>query len=47
MIGSTRSAKKHDVKCSQTKQPISFVKDAAKDLASYIASDLLEHSQVK
>ena len=29
------------------KQPISFVKDAAKDLASYIASDLLEHSQVK
>ena len=47
MSGSTRSAKKYHVKCLQTKQPISFVKDAAKDLASYIASDLLEHSQVK
>ena len=47
MSGSTRSAKKYHVNCLQTKQPISFVKDAAKDLASYIASDLLEHSQVK
>ena len=35
------------LKCLQTKQPISFVKDAAKDLDSYIASDLLEHLQVK
>ena len=47
MSGSTRSAKKYLVKCLQTKQPVSFVKDAAKDLASYITSDLLEHSQVK
>ena len=47
MSGSSRSAKKYLVKCLQTNQPISFVKDAAKSLASYIASDLLEHSQVK
>ena len=47
MSGSIRSAKKYLVKCLQTKQPISFAKDAAKDLDSYIASDLLEHLQVK
>ena len=35
------------LKCLQTKQPISFVKDAAKDLDSYKASDLLEHLQAK
>ena len=42
-----QKCEKYHVNCLQTKQPISFVKDAAKDLASYIASDLLEHSQVK
>ena len=35
MSGSTTKAKYYLVKCLQTKQPISFVKDAAKDLASY------------
>ena len=34
MSGSTRSAKKYHVKCLQTKQPIYFVKDAAKDIAN-------------
>ena len=47
MSGSIRGAKKYLVKCLQTKQPISFAKDAAKDLDSYIASDLLEHLQAK
>ena len=47
MSGSTRSAKKYLVKFLQTKQPIYFEKDAAKDLASYIASVLLEHWQLK
>ena len=44
MSGSTRSAKKYFVKCLQTEQRISFVKDAAEDLVSY---NVLEHSQVK
>ena len=35
MSGSTTKAKNYLVKCLQTKQPISFVKDAAKDLANY------------
>ena len=35
MSGSTTKAKNYLVKCLQTKQLISFVKDAAKDLASY------------
>ena len=47
MGGSTGSVKKYLATCLQTEQPISFVKDAAKDLARYITSDLLEHSQVK
>ena len=33
MSGSIRSAKKYPIKCLGTKQPISFVKDAANDLA--------------
>ena len=40
MTGSNRSAKKYLIKCFQTtnfKQPISFVKDVTKDLASYNA----------
>ena len=37
MTGSNRSAKKYLVKYFQTKQPISFVKDVTKDLASYNA----------
>ena len=44
MSGSTRSAKNYFVRCLQTKQPISFVKDAAKDLASYAAKDLVRSS---
>ena len=43
--GSTRSAKKYLVKCLRAKQPISFVKDAAKILP-VIASNFLEHLQV-
>ena len=35
MSGSIRSAKKYLIQCLQIKQPISFVKDAAKDLVSY------------
>ena len=35
MSGSIRSAKKYPVKCLRTKQPISFVKGAANDLANY------------
>ena len=35
MSGSNRSAKRYLVKLLQTKQPTSFVKKAAKDLASY------------
>ena len=44
MSGSTRSAKNYFVRCLQTKQPISLVKDAAKDLASYAAKDLVRSS---
>ena len=35
MSSSIRSAKKYAAKCLRTKQPISFVKDAANDLANY------------
>ena len=41
MSGSNRSAKKYLTKCFQTKQPISFVKDTAKDLSSYNARSSL------
>ena len=41
MSGSSRKVKNYFVKCLQTKQPIAFVKDAAKDLAIYNVRSLL------